>query len=92
MCSLGLAHVFATPLTPAESKGLSPRDAALRETMSKETVRLTRRTTLWLAWVGFNLSHSLGAVLFGGVALLIGRSSISFQAQASLFVPLAVVV
>jgi hypothetical protein len=89
---LGLAHAFATPLTPAESKGLSPRDAALRETMSKETVLLTRRTTLWLAWVGFNLSHSLGAVLFGGVALLIGRSSISFQAQASLFVPLAVVV
>jgi hypothetical protein len=89
---LGLAHALATPLTLAESKGLSPRDATLRETMSKETILLTRRTTLWLAWVGFNLSHSLGAVLFGGVVLLVGRNPLSFHGQASLFVPLAVVV
>lgn len=26
---------------------------------------LTRRTTMWRAWVGFNASHSLGAILFG---------------------------
>jgi hypothetical protein len=89
---LGVVHALATPLTLAESKGLSPRDPALRETMSKETVVLTRRTNMWLAWVGFNLSHSLGLVLFGGVVLLIGRSPASFQAQASFFVPLAVVV
>jgi len=89
---LGLAHALATPLTLAESKGLSPRDVGLRETMSRETFLLTRRTTLWLAWVGFNFSHSLGAVLFGVVVLLIGRSPISFHAQASVFVPLAVAV
>lgn len=89
---LGLAHAFATPRMPAESKGLSPRDPALREAMSKETILLTRRTNMWLAWVGFNLSHSLGAILFGGVVLLIGRSPASFLAQANLFLPLAVVV
>jgi hypothetical protein len=89
---LGFAHALATPLTPAESKRLSPRDPALRERMSKETVVLTRRTNMWLAWVGFNLSHSLGAILFGAVVLLIGRSPASFQAQASFFVPLAVMV
>ena len=89
---LGLAHVLATPRMTAESKGLSPRDPALRDAMAKETVLLTRRTNLWLAWVGFNLSHSLGAVLFGGVVLLIGRTPVSFQAQASVFLPFAVVV
>ena len=89
---LGMAHAFATPRVPAQSKGLSPRDPALREAMAKDTVLLTRRTTLWLAWVGFNLSHSLGAVLFGAVVLLVGRSQASFQAQAGVFLPFAIVV
>lgn len=89
---LGLAHALATPRTTAEPKGLSPRDPSLREAMSKETLLLTRRTNIWLAWVGFNLSHSLGAVLFAGVVLLIGRSPASFQAQAGMFLPLTVVV
>ncbi len=26
---------------------------------------LTRKTTMWKAWVGFNASHSFGAILFG---------------------------
>lgn len=89
---LGLAHAAATPRTPDRAKGLSPRDPALREAMARASVLLTRRTTLWLAWVGFNLSHSLGAVLFGSVIALIGRSPVSFQAQGSVFLPLAVLV
>ena len=89
---LGLVHAFATPRGPGESKGLSPRSPALREAMLKDTVFLTRGTNMWLAWVGFNLSHSLGAILFGAVVLLVGRSSATFEAQASVFLPLAVVV
>ncbi len=89
---LGLAHVLATPLTPVQTKGLSPRDVTLRDAMGRDTLVLTRRTTVWLAWVGFNLSHSLGALLFGAVVLLIGRSSASFEAQAGAFLPLAVLV
>jgi len=89
---LGLAHVCATPRTPAESKPFSPRDRAFREAMAEETILLTPRTTLWLAWIGFNLSHSLGAMVFGAVVLLIGRSPASFQSEARVFVPLAVVV
>ena len=89
---LGTVHALVTPLTPAESKGLSPRTAALRDAMTSETLLLTRRTTLWLTWVGFNLSHSLGVVAFGLVVLLIGRTSAAFASQASVFVPLAVAV
>lgn len=87
---LGLAHALATPRTPVQSKGLSPRDPAFREAMSQQTFLLTRRTNMWLTWVGFNLSHSLGAVLFGVVVLLIGRSPASFRAEAGVFLPLAV--
>jgi hypothetical protein len=89
---LGLAHAVATPQTPADTKGLSPRDPAVRDAMARDSVLLTRRTTLWLTWVGFNLSHSLGAVLFGAVVVLIGRSRASFEAQASVFLPLTVLV
>lgn len=89
---LGAAHALATPLTTGEDKGLSPRDRAYRQGMAGQTVLLTRRTNLWLAWVGFNLSHSLGAVLFGVVVLLIGRSPAAFTANSAAFVPLAIVV
>jgi hypothetical protein len=89
---LGLAHAAATPQTPADTKGLSPRDPAVREAMARDSLLMTRRTTLWLTWVGFNLSHSLGAILFGAVVVLIGRSSASFEAQAGVFLPLAVLV
>ena len=89
---LSLAHVCATPRTPAESKPFSPRDPTVRDAMAEETILLTPRTTLWLAWVGFNLSHSLGAMVFGVAVLLIGRSPASFQSEARVFVPLAVVV
>jgi hypothetical protein len=89
---LGIAHALATPLTPEESKGLSPRDLAYRQSMTEQTVLLTRRTNLWLAWVGFNLSHSLGAVLFGVVVLLAGWSPAAFGTNWPSFVPLAIVV
>jgi hypothetical protein len=89
---LGIAHVRATPRTPADTRGLSPRDPALREAMARETLLLTRRTTLWLTWVGFNLSHSLGAILFGATVVLIARTPASFEAQAPVFLPFAVVV
>jgi hypothetical protein len=90
--ALGFAHAVATPQTPADTKGLSPRDPAVRGAMASDRILLTRRTTVWLAWVGFNMSHSLGAILFGVVVVLIGRSSASFEAQANVFLPLAVLV
>src|SRR3990172_5864898 len=90
--AFGLLHAAATPQTPAHAKGLSPRDPAVGDAMARDTILLTRRTTVWLAWVGFNLSHSLGLLLIGVVVVLIGRTSASFQAQAAVFLPLAVLV
>lgn len=31
-------------------------------------------TTMWKAWVGFNFSHSLGAMLFGTLCVAAGAS------------------
>jgi hypothetical protein len=88
---LGIAHALATPTSPEQARGLSPRDPEYRRGMSQQTVLLTRRVTMWSGWVGFNLSHSLGAVLFGVAVLLAGRSAAAFQANWP-FVPFAVVV
>jgi hypothetical protein len=88
---LGIMHALATPLTPEQKKGLSPRDPAYGHGMSQQTVLLTRRVNLWQGWVGFNLSHSLGAVLFGLVVLLVGRNATTFRDNWAAFVPLAIV-
>jgi hypothetical protein len=86
---LGALHAWHTPTRTTERKGLSPRDQGVAEAMSRTTPRLTERTDLWRAWVGFNYSHSLGAVLFGLFVVLVGRSTASYAANASLGVPLA---
>src|SRR5258706_16304733 len=59
--ALGAIHLVYTFRGPL----LTPRDAGLREAMSKVSPVLTRQTTMWKAWVGFNASHSMGAILFG---------------------------
>lgn len=62
-----LAYTFFTGL-------FSPRDAATEASMKLTHPRLTRRTTLWKAWVGFNASHSLGAILFSQRCTCCSRS------------------
>ncbi len=44
---------------------LAPRDAALQVSMSRISPILTKETTVWRCWVGFNASHSMGLILFG---------------------------
>jgi hypothetical protein len=58
---LGLLHLLYT----FHGSKLWPRDAELRERMSNISPIITRETTMWKAWVGFNASHSFGAILFG---------------------------
>ena len=58
---LGAVHLLYTCVGPK----LTPRDRALRLRMQDVSPVLTRRTTMWRAWIGFNASHSLGALLFG---------------------------
>ena len=58
---LGLAHLYYTFV----GSKLRPRDAAVETAMAQSHPGITTQTTLWRAWVGFNASHSLGAMLFG---------------------------
>lgn len=58
---LGAAHLLYT----FRGTRLHPRDPALRERMQAVSPVITRQTTMWKAWIGFNASHSAGAMLFG---------------------------
>lgn len=86
---LGVAHVRETPFAPDDRKGLSPSDAELPARMARSTVRLTKQTDVWRAWVGFNLSHSLGAISLPVFVLATGYSASIFQQNAAVCVPLA---
>ena len=89
---LGLRSCAGDSTDAVASQGALAEGPGLREAMARDTILLTRRTNMWLAWVGFNLSHSLGAVLFGVVVVLIGRSQATFEAQGAVFLPLATLV
>lgn len=60
---LGLAHLLFTFYGPK----LLPQNRELITSMQKTNMVLTNETSLWKAWIGFNASHSLGAIMFGAV-------------------------
>jgi len=57
---LGALHLTYTFRGPK----LRPRDTHLQRQMELVSPEISRYTTMWRAWVGFNASHSLGALLF----------------------------
>ena len=61
--ALGVLHLVSTFSGPA----LLPRDAALQARMREVSPVISRDTTMWRAWIGFNASDGMGAVLFGRV-------------------------
>lgn len=58
---LGVVHLAYTFYGPK----LMPRDTALKARMQAVSPVITRQTDMWRAWVGFNASHSMGAIMFG---------------------------
>lgn len=58
---LGLLHLFYT----YNGTKLHPRDDALKARMQEVAPVITRETTMWRTWIGFNASHSFGAIFFG---------------------------
>lgn len=87
--TLGVVHLVYT----FWGAKLTPRDPALQVSMSHVSPVLTRETTMWRAWVGFNASHSMGAILFGLIYgfLAIAHSELLFHSPFLLVVGLAMV-
>lgn len=61
LLTLGTLHLVLTFVGPK----LRPRDPALQIRMSEVSPGITKEATMWDFWVGFNISHSIAAMLFG---------------------------
>jgi hypothetical protein len=61
VAAFGSLHLFHT----FRGRMLYPRDDELLESMRRTAPRITRETTMWRAWVGFNATHSMSLILFG---------------------------
>lgn len=57
----GIVHLAYTFFTDK----LTPVDGQLETAMKHVAVRISSETTMWKTWVGFNVSHSMGLMLFG---------------------------
>jgi len=63
---LGLLHAVFTLLDERHPRRLAPDDPAVTAGMQTAKVRLSRGAiTMWEAWISFNLTHSLAAIMFG---------------------------
>ena len=83
---LGLVHLVYTFFT----RKLSPRDDALERDMRQVSPRLTSQTTMWKAWVGFNASHSLAAILFGAIYAYLSLFAWSLLVGSAFFLGLGI--
>lgn len=90
LLTLGVIHLVYT----FWGLKLTPRDPALQVSMSQISPVITKETTMWRAWVGFNASHSMGAILFGLIYgfLAIAHSELLFKSPYLLCVGFAMVV
>lgn len=64
---LGTLHLCYTFFTTK----FNPRNKDAIEEMKNTSPRLTHETTMWKAWIGFNASHSSGAIFIGLVNIIL---------------------
>lgn len=55
---LGLIHLIYGMMT----NKFDSHDESLNQSMKKATLVITKQTTMWRAWMGFNHSHSFGVI------------------------------
>jgi len=67
---LGSIHMFYTFFT----NKFSSKNESLISEMKKSSPVLTNETTIWKAWIGFNASHSSGAMFIGVINFLIATN------------------
>lgn len=65
--SLGSMHLYYTFF----SEKFRPRNNQVEMDMRGSSPQLTRQTTMWNAWIGFNASHSVGAMFYGLINLIL---------------------
>jgi len=79
---LGSLHLIYTFFT----NKFDPNDIETRKAMNATNPRITKETTLWKAWVGFNASHSIGAMFFGSATIYLALFQFSILVESTFYV------
>jgi hypothetical protein len=85
---LGVMHLVFTFHGPK----FDPRDAELKASMMAVSPVISRQTTMWRAWIGFNYSHSYGAILFGVVWCYLALAHPAFLFESVFLLALGLIV
>ena len=78
---LGTTHLMYTFFT----NKFEAHDSSVTEAMKGTSPILTKETSVWEAWVGFNASHSLGAMLVAAVYIPLTTSYFNVIQQSVWF-------
>lgn len=70
---LGTLHLYYTFFT----NKFNARNKSVITDMNNTSPILTKETTMWNAWIGFNASHSAGAIFFGIINMLLAAQNFS---------------
>jgi len=69
---LGALHAVYTLLDIRDPRRIVPDNPLVITAMQTSKIRLTRgESTVWQGWVGFNLSHSLGALMLSAACFIV---------------------
>jgi len=85
---LGFVHLIYTFFTDK----FNAHNPDVTEAMKSTSPNITKETTVWRAWVGFNASHSLGAILFAAIYIPLAFSHMQFIANNHWFAVLPSIV
>ena len=83
---LGVLHLYYTFFT----NKFMTRDRNVAEAMKQTSPILTGRTSMWNAWIGFNGSHSLGAIVIAVFYILLAATHMEVIRETRSFILLAV--
>jgi len=64
---LGALHTVYSLIDDRKPFRIVPRDKKLIAAMKGSPLVISNKTTVWKAWIGFNLSHGIGILMFGGL-------------------------
>ena len=85
--SLGSIHLWYTFFT----NKFNPRNKSVITDMKNTSPILTKDTTMWNAWIGFNASHSAGVIYFGLINMLLAAQYFPILQNSLLIILLTIV-
>jgi len=90
--ALGSVHGYVTIKDLSNPQAFTPPDATLREAMQNSSIRFHPDINLWRAWLGFNLTHSLGLVVFGAFYIYLTTTHMAIYRESLFLQVVAILV